>query len=226
MTTSRTTRCAGSLAWGFLIAAVIAAGCSSGGGGSPTPGQAGHAGTSAAAGTTGAGTGGAGGGTAGTAGAGGTGGGFTRVGVCAQRGMATATATNYDGYEELTLIGDEGLGDPVCVVRFTVKRVGNAPAGCTDCSWTQLLEYSNPMTLTNVEGACAHSDLALDAAAIANIDGSRVAIGFAREYQGAHGSARMKYSDAMMKWDVYGNATWDEATSTFRYEYRDGLCGY
>jgi hypothetical protein len=223
VTTSRVTRCAGRVAWGFVIAAA-AAGCSSGGGG--TPGQAGHGGSSAAAGTSGPGSAGTGAGTAGTTGAGGTGGGFTRLGVCAQRGMATATATSYDGYEEFALIGDEGLGDPVCVVRFTVKRAGNAPAGCTDCSWTQLLEYTNPMTLTNVEGACANSDLALDAAAIAQINGSRVAIGFAREYQGAHGSARMKYFDAMMKWDVFGNATWDEATSAFRYDYRDGLCGY
>jgi hypothetical protein len=36
----------------------------------------------------------------------------------------------------------------------------------------------------------------------------------------------MKYDDAMAKWDAYGNATFDEGASAFRFDRRDGLCGY
>jgi hypothetical protein len=210
----------------FMVVATTTVACSGGGGSQGGLAGTGGRGASATGGSTAGGTGGSTGtGGAGIGGAGG--GGFTMVGVCAQRGRATANATAYDGYEELVLIGDMGLGVDVCVVRFDVRRVGAAPAGCTDCMWTNLVEYSNPSVMTDTNGACANSDLALDAAAIARIVGTRVGIGFAPMFQGAHGSARMKYFDAMMRWDVSGNATWDPTMNDlFRYDNRDGLCGY
>ena len=142
--------------------------------------------------------GGSGGGAAGTTGSGGgcvatggapaqaaTGGSaYTRVAVCGQRGPATATATTYSGWEEFFMTGDEGLGDDVCVVRFDVKRSGAAPGGCTECSWTQTVEYSNPTIVKDVSGACANSDLGLTAAKIASVTGTQMSIGFVREWQG------------------------------------------
>ena len=153
--------------------------------------------------------------------------GFTTVGVCGQRGEATATATTFDGWEEFFMLSDEGLGAAVCVVRFDLKRVGAAPCGgCTECTWTQQVEYSNPRVMTDTGGVCANSDLALTTAKINSIVGTRLSIGFARELGGAHGSARMKWFDAQQKWDVFGNATWDTTTNLFRYDYRDGFCNY
>ena len=51
-------------------------------------------------------------------------------------------------------------------------------------------------------------------------------MGYAPEFEGGHASVQMRYSDAMGKWDVFGNATWDMSTNMFRFDYRDGLCNY
>jgi hypothetical protein len=213
----------------MLVTAMLAtamttsAGCSGSDG--QLTGQAGSGG--GAAGSTGSGGGCVPtGGSSGSAGAGGSP--YTNVAVCGQRGQATATATSYTaGWEELFMTGDEGLGDDICVVRFDVTRSGDAPAGCTDCSWTQTVQYSNPTVVKDVNGACANSDLALNAAKIASIAGSRLSIGFVREWQGAHGSVRFRYFENRCAWDVYGNATWDDpGTDLFRYDHRDGFCNY
>jgi hypothetical protein len=37
----------------------------------------------------------------------------------------------------------------------------------------------------------------------------------------------MKYGEGgTTVWDAYGNATWDEAASAFRFDRRNGVCGY
>jgi hypothetical protein len=46
---------------------------------------------------------------------------------------------------------------------------------------THLVEYSNPTVITDVDGVCSNSELGLDQAAIAAIDGSRAAYGFVFE---------------------------------------------
>ena len=202
----------------FLLAAGL--GCSS----SSSPGSG--SGGSGSGGRTGSGGSGTGGRT-GSGGATGDAGSFTRVAVCGSRGQATADATSYDGYEERFMIDDSGLGVDICVVRWDLKRVGAAPAPCTDCTWTHMVEYSNPRVITDTGGVCANSDLHLDAAAIAAVVGTRVSIGFASMLGGAHGSARMKYFETTHMWDVFGNATWDPTNNnSFRYDYRDGICNY
>jgi len=166
------------------------------------------------------------GGASGGSGEGGAGGGYANVGVCGRRGQATADATSFTGYEERYLIGEQGFGTDICVVRFDLTRVGDAPGGCSDCVWTHLLEYGQATVGTDTGAVCAASDLALNAAALAKITGSRVAIGFAKQLGGAHGSARMTYDEAAKTWDVTGNATWNETTKAFKFDYREGVCNY
>ena len=136
---------------------------------------------------------------------------FPNGAACGEKGEATASACNYDGHEDLVVIGGDGLGDDVCRIRFTVKRVGNAPAGCrytnhdtameTNCAWTQTVEYSNPVMMVNTNNACANSGFALNSAKIEQLTGCRLAIGYAPGC-GDHDSAcRMKYSVSMGKWD-------------------------
>jgi hypothetical protein len=136
---------------------------------------------------------------------------FPMAGSCAEDGKATASACAYEGYEDFLVIGDAGLGDPVCQIRFTVKRVGNAPSGCkytrhdtgmeVACAWTQTLEYSNPVMMVNVNNACANSGFGLNAAKLDKLNGCRVAIGYAPEC-GDHDSAcRMKYRVSLGGWD-------------------------
>src|SRR5262249_4376968 len=162
----------------------------------------------------------AGGGAAGTAGD------FLNAGQCGQRGSATANATTYDGVESFFIIGDAGLGSDVCVVQFDVKRVDVAPAGCPNCNWSHLVEYSNPVVMTNVGGACDASNSVppLDAAGRAALTGMRVGRGFS--HTTGHGDALLKYDNAMQMWLGIGRANWDEPTSSLGYNISTGNCNY
>lgn len=161
---------------------------------------------------------------------------WLNIGVCAERGQASVDASTFDGWEERYIISDSGFGTDAerpCVVRFALKRVGDAPHGgaCMDtlakkCEWTHLVEYSNPQVLADAAGACAASELALTSDAIAKLVGSRAEVGFAAQYAGAHGSARLVYFAATQSWDVAGNASWDATTGKLTYTFRNGLCGY
>jgi hypothetical protein len=205
-----------------------AAGAGAGG----TTGDGGRAGGSSG-GRSGAGSGGTSSGMGGT-GTGGTDagagdGGSTQTGVCGQRGEATVNATEFTGFEEFFLISEEGFGEDICIVRFDVARVGDAPPDCSDdgvaCLWSHTVEFSNPSVVLDEDGVCADSELALDAAAIAEIDGSRASYGFVAEFAG-HDRILMKYDEAMGIWNGYGNATYDEAAEAFRFDRRDGFCDY
>ncbi len=151
--------------------------------------------------------------------------GFDAVGVCGERGEATVDESTYDGYVEYYIIGDEGFGLDICIVRFEVSRVGDAPGGCDDCLWTHLLEYSNPAVLLDEDGVCARSELGLSLERMAEIAGTQVAVGFVREYAG-HNSVLMKYQPETDSWEPNGNASWDDESSASRFDRRNGFCDY
>jgi hypothetical protein len=183
-------------------------------------------------GPTGGGTGVATGGRRGTAGGAGgaTGVEYPLIGVCGQRGAGTVTTGAYSGWVEFYLAGDGGFGDEVCVVRFGVTRVGAAPSGCdnptagVDCAWTHQVRLGNPEVVVDVDGACGNSELALDAARIASLDGWQVAYGFVSEYAG-HVNVLMT-REATGDWEPFGAATWDPDTGAFYFDHRVGYCGY
>lgn len=221
------------LATGGWVGLCTYAACSNAG--SPPP-PAGAGGTSPPVTSAGGSTAGLGGATAvcgngGAGGGGGTGGAlgsstFPNVGVCFVSGTATADATSYDGQEVRYLKNDNGLGDTICQVQFDLKRVGDAPPCCPGCAWAHLLEYGNPKVLTDTEGACAQSDLALDAAGIAKIVGSRVGMAFAEHFYGSHQSARLVYYPNTKTWDVAGKGNWSQDTKSFAYDNSAGFCNY
>jgi hypothetical protein len=209
-----------------LAACVLVVGCSA----DDRPGATGGAGMGGSSnagmssgGSSGAGMGSGGSSSAGMSSAGTTG--FAEVGVCGHRGESTVNDTEFDGFEEYFLIGEEGFGDDICIVRFDVTRVGDAPAGCTDCVWSHLVELGNPSTELDENGVCAKSELAFDAARIAELDGSQVAYGFVREFAG-HSSVVMTYDDELGSWEPFGNATYDADKERLKFERRNGNCGY
>ena len=186
--------------------------------------------------TTASSAGGAGGNSSTTsgAGAGGSSGetGFAELGVCGVRSQGTVTEDSFETYEEHYLLGDEGLGSEVCVVRFDVRRVDDGPGGCDEfagqqqsCLWTHLVELSNPQVLIDEDSACENSELAMTAEAIAEIDGEQRAYGYVFEYQG-HNSVLMGYEDATDTWAPLVTAGWNEDTGEFQFDRRDGFCGY
>jgi hypothetical protein len=213
----------------------------SGTGGSSTAGSgAGGSGTGGS-GTGGSGAGGenaggedagsAGSSTAGTgaaAGGGGAGGGsteFSEVGVCGHRGEATVTATEFSGFEEYFLIGEEGFGVDICVVRFDVTRAGDPPGECPDCEWSHAVKLENARVVLDTNGVCANSQLGFDAEMIASLEGSEPAYGYVDEYAG-HVSVLMKYDEGRELWDAFGTATYEPDESTLKFERRNGFCDY
>ena len=36
----------------------------------------------------------------------------------------------------------------------------------------------------------------------------------------------MTYNDATATWEVTGNATWNETSKAFKFDYREGICNY
>ncbi|HEY6728560.1 MAG TPA: hypothetical protein VI197_31330, partial [Polyangiaceae bacterium] len=144
----------------------------------------------------------------------------------------TVTEDSFETYEEYYLLGEEGLGEEVCVVRFDVTRVGDGPGGCDEfagqqqsCLWTHLVAFGNPRVLVNEDSACENSELAMTAEAIAEIDGEQRAYGYVFEYQG-HDSVLMGYDETAEAWAPVVNAGWNEDNGTFQFDRRDGFCGY
>jgi hypothetical protein len=87
------------------------------------------------------------------------------------------------------------------------------------------VEFSNATVVIDTDGACAKSDLAFDAARLAAIDGSSVGYGYVFEFMG-HNDVLMKYDAGTALWNPFGNAVWDEETSEFHFDHRDGFCNY
>jgi hypothetical protein len=94
-----------------------------------------------------------------------------------------------------------------------------------ECLWTHQVEYQNPEVLLDVDGACENSDLEMDAAAIAALEGRQFAYGYVFEYQG-HNSVLMTYSEERSAWEPGVNAGWTESTGDFQFDRRDGFCNY
>lgn len=159
---------------------------------------------------------------------------FSNDGMCVVRHRSKATSSTMSGYEEIALTTADGKDTNLCVVRFQVERVGPAamPEGCSlaaalppgkDCSWTNEIRYSNPVTMLDTNGVCANSQLGLTAAKIAAINESKVTYGFAPE-AGGHTSLVMRYGDSM-QWQVFAGAVWFTETTEFQFDQKD-RCRY
>jgi hypothetical protein len=151
-------------------------------------------------------------------------------GVCGERGEGTVDSESLSGFEERYILADEGFGDEVCIVRFELVSVGEAPDGCVDledvpCEWAHEVERRNPEVVLDENGACAGGALGLGEEVLAELDGSRVAYGYVFEYVG-HNSVLLVHDPATGTWNPAGNANWDDETGAFRYDRRDGLCDY
>lgn len=208
-------------------------GTSAAGSGGSSGGSSGNGGSSGEVSGKGGSSGSSSGAGGGSSGKGGSGGGDEpQVGVCGLRSEGTVTVDDFETYEELYLLGDEGFGEEVCIIRVDVVRVGEAPAGCDEmagqqdeCLWTHQVEYQNPEVVLDEDGACANSDLGMDAAAIAALEGQQLGYGYVFEYQG-HNSVLMTYSEERAAWEAGVNAGWTESTGAFQFDRRDGFCDY
>ncbi len=212
-------------------AALSVAGCSDDS--PPTNGVSSTAGSGGSGGMVSSGSGGSGGsGDAGAGGAAGSGPNYAELGVCGLRSEGTVTQDSFETYEEYYLLSDEGLGEELCVVRYPVTRIGPGPGGCDqfagrqeECLWTHRVEYGKPSVLLDENGACENSELGMDAARLAAIEGTQKAYGYVSEYQG-HTSVILTYEEDPQAWMPLTSAGWDEDTGSLIFDRRDGFCGY
>lgn len=147
------------------------------------------------------------------------------TGLCGFSGEATAGPSEYAGTQDVYLVGDSGMGKDLCRVRFDLALVGEPAKPCSECEWSVLVEVSSAAVITDVDGVCAASDLALDQAAIDAWIGKRLAYGYIPEFTG-HESVLMSYDDMLGDWEAITFASWDPGTKAFSYDKRDGFCIY
>jgi hypothetical protein len=150
---------------------------------------------------------------------------FETVGVCGVSGEAIATLDSFQGVEEHYLIGDEGLGSCLCRVRYELFGVGTPDVACDECSWSFIIEKQSPEIVTDVSGTCGSSELGLDADAIAAMDGTRIAYGYAPQDWG-HSNVLMRFDEMDQTWGGIAYASWYEDTGELFYDNREGYCGY
>lgn len=218
--------------WCALALAMALSACGSGDDAAPG-GQAGSSGAGGAVGASGASTGGDGGtGGSATGGDSGTGGSdFQNVGLCAFQGAGVWESGSYSGTHDLILVGDQGVGEDLCVVRFDANTVAEPEVPCMGagaqepCSFGTVVELSDPVTVTDVDGACGNSERALDEAGIAARVGERIGMGYAPESTG-HGNILVRFDEARMTWVEWGSATFDPDTGDLSYRHNDGVCNY
>jgi hypothetical protein len=98
--------------------------------------------------------------------------------------------------------------------------------GSTGCDWAYLVEFSNPVVVTNTNDACSLNDCdkKLDAAGIAAINGTRTGIGFSKVT--GHGDAVMQYDDATKTWAPIGRGNWDPASGSIMFRAIVSQCNY
>ncbi len=138
-----------------------------------------------------------------------------RVGLRHFSGLATVEGA-YEGWEAFHFTAEQGLGDDVCQVRYTLTST--APRwDCADCVWAFDLESSAP----NVEGEDGDGCEGLGITA-ADFDGLSYSYGFA-ETTDAYSSVLM-YQVEGYGWYPVSFATWQDPR--FQYDWEMGLYYY
>ena len=159
--------------------------------------------------------------------------GFSNTGLCAFAGSGVWQDGSYSGTHDLILVGDQGVGEDLCVVRFDANTVSDPEVACTvissgtqlDCLFGTVVELSNPTTITDVDGVCANSERALDEDEIAAWVGEQFGMGFAPESTG-HGNILVRFDESTMTWTEWASATFDSDTGDLEYRQSDGVCEY
>ena len=149
---------------------------------------------------------------------------YAQTGICGTTATGVATTDTFRGQEERYLIGDEGYGDDVCRVRYSLNVIGEPRTDCPNCSWAFDLQIADASIIAESESGCTDSSLALDGTAISELNGQQTAYGYVEEYMG-HSSVIMR-ANLKGQWEAIAFASWNPKTGEFSYDRKDGHCGY
>ena len=151
------------------------------------------------------------------------GGGQERVGMAGRSGNGTGTADGYAGTEEVFFIGEEGQGETICRITYSLTSTDTPADGCDGCLWAFELVITDALVAEERDVGCL-ATVGIDPAHVEDLDGSRVSYGYDPEYLG-HGSVLMSRTLDDL-WAPECFATWDEASGAFSYRRIDGFPSY
>ncbi|MEE9383778.1 MAG: hypothetical protein V3V08_10225 [Nannocystaceae bacterium] len=150
---------------------------------------------------------------------------FEFLGECRFVGSGLFADGRYSGIIDYLLLADEGNGEELCRVRFSLNTVAEPDPPCGECYWSTVARLSEPIQITDIEGACADSERNMGAAGIEARMAETVAMGFAMESTG-HGEVLVHYNDDTMQWGIVAFGEWDAETGSLAYDRVEGFCRY
>jgi hypothetical protein len=146
-----------------------------------------------------------------------------RTGLAGRLGSGTMDGAAYQGTEDLYLIAEDGEGEDVCRVRYSLASNGPARTDCVACDWAFDLLVSDAQLVAENAVGCAAS-LGLDAAAVVALNGTTRSYGYQEEYVG-HADVLM-VDNGEGVWGAVSHATFDSTTGAFGYDWQDGIVSY
>ncbi len=139
--------------------------------------------------------------------------GETNRGLLTWSGEANVDGT-WEGHESILFVGDDGLGETWCEVRYPVLPVAER-TDCVDCVLAFDVEFQAPETL--ISTLCA--EVGYDDAAITALVGERRGYGFALDYLG-HSNVLMFDDEGI--WKAVAFVNWNESSATLSYAWERG----
>jgi hypothetical protein len=149
-------------------------------------------------------------------------GGAERIGMAGRSGSGIATEGGYAGTEEMFFLADEGQGEAICRITYTLTSTGPAE-GCDGCLWAFELVTSDAAVAEESDVGC-QATLGVDPARVGDLDGTSVFYGYDPAYMG-HGSVLVSHVEGG-EWAPDCWAQWDEENGDFEYHRIDGYPPY
>jgi hypothetical protein len=146
-----------------------------------------------------------------------------RIGMAGRSGSGIATAGGYSGTEEQFFIADEGEGEAICRITYSLTSTSAPAEGCDACRWAFELVIADAAVAEERDVGCL-ATLGIDPARVGDLDGTHVYYGYDPAYMG-HGSVLVSRMESGL-WAPECYATWDEASGAFSYRRIDGFPPY
>ncbi len=135
-------------------------------------------------------------------------------------GSAMVDAGSYAGDEILVLEADEGAGDELCRVSYTLTSTAQRD-DCAVCDWAFDLVLSDPTIVYESGVGCGPFGYAAED--VAALDGEPRSYGYAEEYVG-HASMLLAHDGSL--WEGLSFATYVPETGDFSYGWEAAYVAY
>ena len=125
------------------------------------------------------------------------------------------------GTEEYYFIADSGEGADVCRIGVTLASEASR-TDCDWCDWAFDLVIDDATLMAEDEPGC-EATLGISSDAVSSLNGTTVSYGYCSDY---YGHAKVFFVEIDGVWTAVANASWDEKTETFSYDWQSGFAAY